>query len=163
MIPGQTKDSGQSGILIFFLIVQTCLYIIKYRQIREQTDILEGSRNTFFVDLNGALSGDILTVQENLAIGRLIDTCQHIEYSSLTSSVWPDQTIKLSLFNGQIEIVYCTQTSKRNTKVFYFKHCHDYCTSFSFFLKMLRVPSFSRNAIPPGLHTRIIVTIRTTA
>ena len=42
--------------------MQSELDIVKYRELFEQSDILESSRDAFFVDFNGTLSGQLFSI-----------------------------------------------------------------------------------------------------
>ena len=52
------------------LVVQTDLDVIQHRHIVEQADILEGTGNTGLADkLGGGLAGNVLAVQNDVALG----------------------------------------------------------------------------------------------
>ena len=97
---------------VFIMIVKSCLYIVQHTHLMEQTDILECSGNSRFVDINGTLSGDILPVQIDNSLIRLIHTCKKIKDCSLTGTVRTDQTIKLSFLDGDMEIIHCMKTAE---------------------------------------------------
>ena len=50
VVPGQTKDAGQGRI--FVMVVQAYFYIVQYRQIVKQTDVLERTGDTVLVDFD---------------------------------------------------------------------------------------------------------------
>ena len=89
------------------MIVKSYFYIVKNRHIFEKTDVLEGSCDSGLVDLNGAFSGQLFAIQENSAVICLVDTGQQVEDGGLTCAIRSDEAVKLSLFDGQAEIVNC--------------------------------------------------------
>ena len=96
------------------MIVQSGLYIIQHRQILKQTDILKGSGNTGFIDIYGFLPCNILSVQDDTSVVRLVYTGQQIEYRGFTGSVRSDQAIKLPLLNTDMKCIYRPESAKGN-------------------------------------------------
>ena len=94
------------------MIVQSYLYIVKNRHILEKTDILEGSRDSGPVDLNGAFSCDVLAVQSDDSFCWLVYTCEKVEYRCFTGTVGSDQSVELSFFNGHIKAVNSAKAAK---------------------------------------------------
>lgn len=101
----QTENTLDGGIRM--MIVQANLYVIQNAQVLEQANVLEGSCNTCLINLDGALSGQFLAIQEDRAVICLVDTGQQIEDGGLTCAIRSDEAVKLSLFDGQAEIVNC--------------------------------------------------------
>ena len=58
------------------MIVKSYFFIVKNRHILEKTDILEGSGDSGFVDLDGAFSGDVLAVQSDDSLCWFVYTCE---------------------------------------------------------------------------------------
>ena len=79
------------------MIVKSCLYIVQHTHLMEQTDILECSGDSRLVDINGTLSGDILSVQIDDSLVRLIHTCKKVKDCSLTGTIRTDQTSPASV------------------------------------------------------------------
>ena len=75
--------------------MQTDFYIVKHRHLPKQANVLKGSCDPHAVDLNLFLSDNVFTVQKDLALRRLINTGEHIEYRRFTCPVGTDQAVKL--------------------------------------------------------------------
>ena len=93
------------------MVVQACLNIVQHCHILEKTDILEGTGNTCLVDVDRFLSCDIRTIQADSSLIRRIHTGKHIKYRRLAGTVRSDQTVKLSLLDGNMKIIYRTKAS----------------------------------------------------
>ena len=78
---------------ILIIVVQTCFYIVQHCHILKQTDILESSCNTCFIDLYRIFTCNINTVQLDDPFSRLIYTGKKIEYSCFSCSVRSDQAV----------------------------------------------------------------------
>ena len=101
------------------VIVEAQLHIVQNRQLFEEPDVLEGSGDPFFVDLNSLLAGDVFSVPDHLACVWFIHDCEQVEYGGLAGAVWPDQAIELLLLNGEVEAVHRPQSSEGDSQVFY--------------------------------------------
>ena len=145
------------------MVGETDLYIIQHRLCMEKTDILESSRHTGLIDLNGILSDQILSVQADQTVIRLVHAGQHIEDCGLSGAVWPDQTIQLPFFNCDLKIIYRPKTSKGDTQVLYFKHCHDYCTPFACLWKSFFTENLCRHSMAFGAQLKSIIAMSTIA
>ena len=76
------------------MIVKASLNIVENREIREKTNILEGSRDTGLIDFDDGFSGQFLAVKANRAVVRTIDPGQQIEDGCLPRAVRPYQSRK---------------------------------------------------------------------
>ena len=47
------------------MVVQSDFYIVKNAQLLEQTNVLEGTRDSILIDLDRTASGDILSIEKN--------------------------------------------------------------------------------------------------
>ena len=81
------------------MIVKSDLDVVKNRHILEQTDVLECSRDTCFVDLDRALTCDILSVQFDDTLGRFVYTCEKVEDCCFAGTVRSDQSLELTFFD----------------------------------------------------------------
>ena len=69
LVSRQTQDAGPH--IVPDLVVQTDLDVIQHRHIIEQADILEGTCNTGLADKLGVLAGNVLAVQNDVALSGL--------------------------------------------------------------------------------------------
>ncbi|CDE32296.1 unknown [Ruminococcus sp. CAG:90] len=145
------------------VIVKSYFYIVKNRHILEKTDILEGSGDSGFVDLDGAFSGDVLAVQSNDSFCWFVYTCEKVEYRCLTGTVGSDQSIELSFFNGHVKAVNSTKTAELDRQVIYFQHCHDQATSFFAFLPLNFSTMRALQSLAAGAQLKSIMMISTIA
>ena len=67
-----------------------------------------------------ALTGQVLATKEESAGGGLVNTGDHIKYGGFAGAVRTDQSIKLSLFNLQIQILNSLQTAKGDSEILNF-------------------------------------------
>ena len=72
----------------------------------EKTDILEGTGNSRLVYLNSVLSGNVLSIKNYRAAVCLINACKQVEGGGFSCAVRADKTVKLTLFNSHIKVVY---------------------------------------------------------
>ena len=87
---------------IFMMVVKASLYIVKHAQLLEQTDILEGSRNACLIDLDGAFSGNILSIQDDtVRASGLYTPVRRLKMVVFTGAVRSDQAVKLSFFDRE--------------------------------------------------------------
>ena len=101
------------------MIVQTSLYIIQNCHIFEESNILKCSCNSCFIDINNTFSCDILSVQLNDTLCRLINTCEKVEYCCFSGAVWSDQAVQLTFFDFHMKIIYSVKTAKLDGKITY--------------------------------------------
>ena len=101
------------------MIVKSYFNIIKNSQFFEKTDVLECSCNSGLTDLNIFLSCKILSVQKNLSGIWFVYTSQKVEYSCLTGTVRSDQSVKFLFLNLEVKVIYRTETTERDSKIFY--------------------------------------------
>ena len=94
--------------------MQSELNIVKYRKLFEQPDVLECSCDALFVDLNCAVPGQFLAIQEKVSFRWFVDTRQQVEGRRFACTVRSDQTIELSLVDGHGELIDRFQASKRD-------------------------------------------------
>lgn len=80
------------------LIVKPCLNIIKNRQLREKTNILECSCNPCFTYINSRFSCNIHIIKKNFTTVRFVNSCKKVKNSSFSGTVRPDKAIKLLFF-----------------------------------------------------------------
>ena len=99
--------------------MQSDLYIVKHALILKQTDVLKRTRNARLVDVDRFLSCDIRTIQADSSLIRHIHTGKHIKYRRLAGTVRSDQTVKLSLLDGNMKIIYRTKSSEGDAKILY--------------------------------------------
>ena len=101
------------------MVMKSYFNIIKNSQFFEKTDVLECSCNSGLTDLNIFLSCKILSVQKNLSRIRFIYSCQKVEYGCLTGTIWSNQSVKFFFLYLEVKVIYRTETSERNSKIFY--------------------------------------------
>ena len=94
------------------MIVETGFYIVQYRHPLKQTDILKGPGNSCFIDFNRFLSCNVLAVQPDNALSRLIYAGQKVKYSRFTRAVGPDQAVELPFFNMNFKIIHSPETAE---------------------------------------------------
>ena len=84
------------------------LNIVEYAKLCEQADVLESTRNAFLIYLCSLHARDILIIKLYYPVGRLVYSCQHVKDSSLSRTVWSDESVELSLLNMNLEVFdYC--------------------------------------------------------
>ena len=66
------------------------LDIVKYRELFKQTDILEGSGDSFFVNFDCAAACQLFAVEEKVSLGRFVYTGEQVERGRFSCAVWPD-------------------------------------------------------------------------
>ena len=101
------------------MIMQTSLYIVQYGHIFKESNILECSCDSCFINIDNTSSGDILTIQLDNSLCWLINTCKKIKYGCFSGTVWSDQTIKLAFFDFQLKIIYSMKAAKLYGKIIY--------------------------------------------
>ena len=121
-VGGQAQDAGPHAVLD--LVVQADLDVIQHTHIVEQADILERTGHTGLADEFRVLAGDVLAVQDDVALGRLVNTGEHVKYGGLAGTVGADQTIEVAFLNGKIQLGNGLQAAESNTQVAYFQQCH---------------------------------------
>ena len=99
--------------------MQSYFNVVKNRHFFKQTNILEGSRYTCFVDLNRALSCDVLSIQFDNTLCRFVNTCKKVKNCCFSCTIRSDQTIQLTLFDRYIESVNCAKTAELNSQMIY--------------------------------------------
>ena len=117
MILRKSQDSSQCGIGM--MIVQSYFNVVKNRHFFKQTNILESSRNTCFVDLYCALSCDILSIEFDNTFCWFVNTCKKVENCCFSCTVRSDQAIQLALFDRYIKSVNCAKTAELNSQMIY--------------------------------------------
>ena len=101
------------------MVVQSDFYVVKNVQLLEQTNVLEGTRDSILIDLDRTASGDILSIEKNGTGIRLVHTRQQVEYRRLSCSIRSDQTVELSFLDRHAEIIDCFQSAEGNADIFY--------------------------------------------
>jgi hypothetical protein len=71
--------------------------VVKYRQVREQSDILKRPTNADFRDPVRWTREDAHAFHQDVTRARLVEPRQAIEQSCLAGAIWPDQTKNLPL------------------------------------------------------------------
>ncbi len=69
----------------------------------KESNILECSCDSCFINIDNTFSGDILTIQLDNSLCWFVYTCEKVEYRCLTGTVWSDQSIKLAFFRFSVE------------------------------------------------------------
>ena len=121
-VGGQAQDAGPHAVLD--LVVQADLDIIQHAHLVEQADILEGTGHTGLADQFGVLAGDVLAVEDDVALGRLVDAGEHVKHGGLAGAVGADQTIEVAFLDGKVQLSNGLQAAESNTQVAYFQQCH---------------------------------------
>ena len=93
-----------------------------HAQLAEKADILECARDARAVDLRGVEVMDVFAVQENRAVGGLIDLGEQVEDRRLTGTVRADEAGDLGATDGHIEVVDRFQTAERDAEVDALEH-----------------------------------------
>ena len=75
------------------------LDIVKYRELFKQTDILEGSGDSFFVNFDCAAACQLFAVEEKVSLGRFVYTCEKVEDCCFAGTVRSDQSVELTFFD----------------------------------------------------------------
>ena len=118
LIPAEMRHGIEQAVLV--LVFQRRLDVVDDRHLTEQTDVLERAGNAVMIDLDGFVSGDVLPVQQDDALVWLVNAGQQVENCRLAGAVGADETVELSLFDREIEIVHGAQTAEGNAEVFNF-------------------------------------------
>ncbi len=99
-IPGQPQHALQKRAVP--AVMQADFDVFDDAHILEKPDILKGSGNAFFVDLDGSLAREILAVQEEGAGCGLVDTGQQVEHGGFARAVGADEPIERALLHLEI-------------------------------------------------------------
>ena len=91
--------------------------VFLHGQVIEQTDVLESTGNTGAVYLRGIHFVGILAIQQDGAVGGLINLGQQVEDSGFARAVGADQTGDLRPADHQVEIVHGLQTAEGNAQI----------------------------------------------
>ena len=92
------------------MMVKARLDIIEHAELVEEPDILEGPRDAPLIDLDTALPGDVLAVEEDSAALRTVDPGQKVENRGFPRTVRPDQAIELLFLDLEIKIIHGLQS-----------------------------------------------------
>ena len=104
--------------------MQADLHVVQNAHLVEQTDVLEGTGDALLVDLGRLLAGDVLTVQDDVALGGTIHTGEHVEHRGLAGAVGTDEAVELAFFHLHVQLGHSLQTAEGDAQVGYFKQCH---------------------------------------
>ena len=66
------------------------LDIVKYRELFKQTDILEGSGDSFFVNFDCAAACQLFAVEEKVSLGRFVYTGEQVERGRFSCALWAE-------------------------------------------------------------------------
>ena len=91
--------------------------IVQNRHLVKQADVLEGAGNARMAGLNGRVVVDILLVEQDGAVGRLIHLGQQVENGGFARAVGADQTGDLGHADGQVEIVHRLEAAELHSEV----------------------------------------------
>ena len=117
-------NDGISQIIGYVHIISN-FNIVDNAQLREQTDILEGTRHAHLRNLVRFFTAALLTVKIYLAFGRCIYTGNHIEGCCLAGAVRTDKANQLSLVDMHGKIGNGTQAAENHGYIIYLQQfCH---------------------------------------
>ena len=89
-----------------------------HRHVIKQADVLEGTGNTLMVNGLLALTGQVLTIEVEVAGSRLVNTGDHIEHRGLAGAIRTNKAIKLFFLDLQIEILHSLQAAEGDAEIF---------------------------------------------
>ena len=90
---------------VFVMLGKSDLYVVDNRHVLEKPDVLEGSGDSGVVDLDGALTSDVLAVKPDDSFVWLIYACQKVENCGLSGAVRSDKSVELALFDLYVKVV----------------------------------------------------------
>ena len=93
-------------------------YVVENRQIRQRFGNLEGAGNAHARHLVRRKALHLLPLENDLAVGWLINAANGIEQRSLTRAVRADDAEGLSLINGEIQSVNSLETAEVHLQPF---------------------------------------------
>ena len=103
VIGRETQDSGER--IVPHVVVVAGPHVVEDRQVVEEADVLERSRDARLVDVHHALAGGVLAFKEDLAAGGLVDLGQEVEDGRLAGAVGADQADDLVVVDLQVQVV----------------------------------------------------------
>ena len=106
------------------LVVQADPYVLLHRHVVEQADILEGSRDSGLVDVDGGHAAHIPAFQHHRTVGRLVYLGQQVENRGLSGAVGADQAGDFRLAHDDVEVVHGLQAAEFDPQVAAFQHRH---------------------------------------
>ena len=111
MVPPRTSHA------VVHLVVQADHDVLQHRLVVEQADVLEGAGDAGPVDLGGGHAVDVLAVQQDGAVGGLVDLGQQVEDGGLAGAVGADEAGDLRAAQGNVEVVHGLEAAEGDAQV----------------------------------------------
>src|SRR5437763_3322266 len=125
------QHRGRAGVLVVDMAAD--LDVVEDRQLLEQPDVLERARQAEGGDVVRLASPRRLAVDEDLAVGGLIDAGEHVEDGGLSGAVRADQSDQLVRLEQEVEVAHRGEAAEANGHVFGFQEWHQSTAGSPFF------------------------------
>ena len=128
-LSGKTQDGLHHGVV--GPGVQSGLDVAHVVQLREQTDVLEGTGHALLGDFMLGKAGNVLPVQQHLAAGGLVDTGNNVEEGGLARAVGADDAGDGALPDVQAHVLHGLDTAEVDGNVLTGKNAAHFPASFT--------------------------------